>query len=354
LTGAIFIFSVSFAATAYYSIITEGSQADHGAIILIYVPISLIVASAFLSPWTVFLLTALNVGAYLATPLLGATLPANIMAQVGVITLIGFVLIALANFRTNLERTRLVDIQKINQDLKSLSSQLELQVAELEQFTYTVSHDLKSPLITIKGFLGFLRADAVDGNSTRLASDIQRIGDATDKMSRLLSELLDLSRIGRIINASQEISFHTLAEEAVELVHGEIIKRGIAIHIDQDLPLVYGDHERLLEVLQNLINNAAKYMGEQPNPRVEIGKRNRENEFVFFVKDNGLGVDPKYHARIFGLFEKLDPTSEGTGIGLALIKRIIEVHGGRIWVESDGLNKGSTFCFTIPDSRRNP
>ena len=202
--AAIFIFSVSFAATAYYSIIAEGSQADHGTIILIYVPISLIVASSFLSAWAVFLLTGLNVGAYLSTPLLGATLPENIRAQVGVITLIGIVLIALANFRTNLEKARLKDLRKINQDLKSMSAQLEQQVAEMERFTYTVSHDLKSPLVTIKGFLGMLKKDLAENRQDRVQHDFERITQAAEKMGTLLSELLELSRVGHIINSTRE------------------------------------------------------------------------------------------------------------------------------------------------------
>ena len=108
---------------------------------------------------------------------------------------------------------------------------------------------------------------------------------------------------------------------------------------------------RLREVYENLIENAAKHLGDQPAPRIEIGYRNG-NGSTFFVRDNGIGIEEKYHTRIFGLFEKLDPKSEGTGVVLALVKRIIETHGGKIWVESDGLGKGSTFCFTIPDGRK--
>ena len=104
-------------------------------------------------------------------------------------------------------------------------------------------------------------------------------------------------------------------------------------------------------MVENLIDNAAKYMGKQPKPLIEIGSLKAKNEIVIFVRDNGIGIEPKYHTKIFGLFEKLDSTSEGTGIGLALVKRIIETHGGRIWVESEGLGKGSTFCFTIPNKQ---
>jgi len=110
---------------------------------------------------------------------------------------------------------------------------------------------------------------------------------------------------------------------------------------------VHGDRGRLVQVLQNLFENAAKYMGSQPQPKVELGAREEGDDCVFFVRDNGIGVDPKYSERIFGLFEKLDPRSAGTGIGLALVRRIIEFHGGRIWVESDG-RTGSTFLFRLP------
>lgn len=349
--AAIFIFSVTFAATAYYSIITGGSQVDHSAIILIYVPISLIVASSFLSAWVVLLLTGLNVGAYLATPLLGATYPENINAQVGIIILIGCLLIVLAHFRTNLEKARLMDLQKINQELKSMSAQLEQQVAEMERFTYTVSHDLKSPLVTIKGFLGMLKKDLAENRQDRVQQDFDRITRAAEKMGTLLSELLELSRIGRIANPPVEVDLVNLAQEALEMLYGRIQSSNITVHISPDLPIVNGDHTRLREVLENLIDNAAKYMGEQPNPVIEIGKRESGTDTIIYVKDNGMGIEPQFQTRIFGLFEKLKADSEGSGIGLAIIKRIIEVHGGRIWVESEGLGKGSTFCFTIPDEK---
>jgi signal transduction histidine kinase len=217
--------------------------------------------------------------------------------------------------------------------------------AELERFTYTVSHDLRSPLVTIKGFLGLLNKDLLEKNTDRVANDMRRIAGATDKMDTLLSDLLELSRIGRIINPPEEVDLIQLAREAIESVDARICSRNIIVKISPDLPTVHGDRLRLREVLENLIDNAAKYMGDQECPLIEIGIRPGN---VIFVKDNGMGIEPAYTTKIFGLFEKLNPTSEGTGIGLALIKRIVEVHGGRIWAESDGLGKGSTFCFTIP------
>jgi len=110
-------------------------------------------------------------------------------------------------------------------------------------------------------------------------------------------------------------------------------------------------HVRLVEVMQNLIDNAAKFMGGQPQPVIQIGTRGTlENMPVFFVRDNGIGIESQYQERIFGIFNKLDPVSEGTGIGLTLVKRIVEVHGGKIWIESEGAGKGSAFCFTLPTS----
>jgi PAS domain S-box-containing protein len=229
-----------------------------------------------------------------------------------------------------------------------LLEKLETKNTELERFSYTVSHDLKSPLITIKGFLGFLEDDTKSGNINRLKADIRRISDATDKMQLLLNDLLELSRVGRLMNQPQRISFGELAQEAVELVGGRIRKGGIAVHIQQDMPSVYGDRQRLLEVLQNLIDNAAKFMASQPNPRIEINQEGKENgKPIFLVHDNGIGIAPEHHERVFGLFNKLDPNTNGTGIGLAIVKRIVELHGGRIWVQSE-LGKGSTFFFTLP------
>ncbi|MFN8381272.1 MAG: ATP-binding protein [Anaerolineales bacterium] len=229
--------------------------------------------------------------------------------------------------------------------------ELNKKNAELERFTYTVSHDLKSPLVTIKGFLGFLKKDLETNRGDQIQKDLSRIEEATIKMGILLSELLELSRIGRIINQPVQVDLVKLTEETLEILNGRIREQNIKVIVSPDLPRVYADRPRLAEVLENLIDNAAKYMGEQPKPLVEIGSFQVKNEIVIYVRDNGIGIESKYHTKIFGLFEKLDSTSEGTGIGLALVKRIIETHGGRIWVESEGLGKGSTFCFTIPSKQ---
>ena len=229
-----------------------------------------------------------------------------------------------------------------------LIHELSAKNTELEQFTYTVSHDLKAPIITIKGFLGYLEEDAMGGKQERLRRDIERIGGAVDKMNLLLNELLELSRIGRLMNSLEPIEFFSLVDEALEVVQGRLENGLIKVKKTGDSIFVRGDRRRLLEVIQNLVDNAAKFMGQQSAPLIEVGHDGYEKEMpILFVRDNGIGIAPEHFERIFGLFNKLDPHIEGTGIGLALVKRIIEYHGGRVWVES-GVGRGTTFYFTLP------
>lgn len=248
-------------------------------------------------------------------------------------------------------RGEIVQRERAEAEREALIAELERKNAELERFTYTVSHDLKSPLITIKGFMGMLERDALAGNEERMQEDMARISGAVAKMRQLLDELLELSRIGRVVNPPENVSLARLAQEAVELVAGQIAERGVHVEVSPDLPTVYGDRPRLLEVLQNLVDNAVKFMGDQSEPRVEIGVRRENARAVCYVSDNGMGIESRYHVKIFGLFDKLDP-SDGTGVGLALVKRIVEVHGGRIWVESGGRGQGSTLCFTLPEEEK--
>lgn len=240
------------------------------------------------------------------------------------------------------EREEMIDT------LEKQKQELEDKNAELTQFTYTVSHDLKSPLVTISGYLGYIEQDAASGNLVRLKDDTQRIQAAVNKMHSLLTELLELSRIGRMLNTQVNVSFQDLIKDALDILHGQLENQPITFRIEPGLPIVYGDRQRLTEILQNLIDNAIKYMGEQPNPCIEIGQHGEQDgKPILFVRDNGIGIAPEYHERIFGLFNKLDARSDGTGVGLALVKRIVEFHGGKIWVESE-VGKGSTFYFTLP------
>jgi len=244
--------------------------------------------------------------------------------------------------------------KRLEAEREQLIQDLQRKNAELGQFTYTVSHDLKSPLITILGFLAFVEQSLEQGDLAQAKADLQRIRFAAEKMQALLEGLLELSRIGRVANAPSRFPIGEVVMEAVQLLFGNIQHQGrtVDFEIAPGLPLVYGDRARLLQVMQNLLDNALKYMGEQPNPRIEIGWRDAPDEIHLFVRDNGIGIEAEQQEKIFGLFEKLDPRAQGYGVGLALVKRIIEVHGGRVWVESEGEGKGSTFWFSLPKTHQ--
>ncbi|HEU4746125.1 MAG TPA: ATP-binding protein [Anaerolineales bacterium] len=235
---------------------------------------------------------------------------------------------------------------------RDLIARLEAINSEIERFTYLAFHDLRAPLITIKGFTGALKQDLDAGRNDETRRDVERIERAADRMDEILSDLLEFARIGRVRRPSEDVDLEQLVREALGRLNGLIRAKNIEVKLSPDLPSVYGDRVRLREVFENLIENAARYTSGQVQPLIEIGTRRQGDQQVIFVRDNGPGIDPRYHNRIFELFEKLDPATEGPGIGLALTRRIVEVHGGRIWVESEGEGTGSTFCLTLPGSRQ--
>jgi signal transduction histidine kinase len=208
--------------------------------------------------------------------------------------------------------------------------------------------------VTILGFAGVIAADLKAGKTAEVPEQLARITAAGEQMSRLLDDLLELSRIGRIVNPPEDVPLGEIAREAVDLVQGRLDSRGVAVDICPDLPVVRADRRRLLEVFQNLVENAAKFTGDQESPRIQIGMRHEGHERVYYVRDNGQGIEPQHRERIFGLFESLEPPAGGTGVGLTLVRRIVEAHGGSVWAESEGPGFGATLCFTVPDSAREP
>ena len=245
-----------------------------------------------------------------------------------------------------------VDITERKQaevEREQLIRQLRDKAEEMERFIYTVSHDLKSPLITIAGFVGLLKHDFAARDETGFTAHTERITRAAERMNQLLEELLELSRIGRKTHPPEQVSLGELAREAVEMIAGRINEAGALVEVAPDLPEVTVDRRRLLQVYENLIDNAVKFSsGLARTPRILVGVRRESGETLFFVKDNGIGIEPRFVEKVFDLFEKLDPHGSGAGVGLAIVKRIIELHGGKIWAESEGTDKGATFLFTLP------
>ncbi|MEI8375759.1 MAG: PAS domain S-box protein [Planctomycetota bacterium] len=255
-------------------------------------------------------------------------------------------------------RGRITGASTIARDIteqKRREEELRGKNAELEHFSYTVSHDLKSPLVTIKGFLGCLEQDIPGADAEEVKQDIEFIRRAADKMGRLLDELLRISRVGLVVNPPASVALQDLVQDALDAVAGSIRARAVEVkmHLGQQPILLYGDRTRLAEIWQNLLENAVKFMGDQPSPCVEIGIESHGQDTVFFVRDNGIGIDPRFQGKIFGIFERIDPEIEGTGVGLALIKRIVEIYHGTIWLESQGLGLGTCFRFTLPEAVRN-
>jgi PAS domain S-box-containing protein len=238
---------------------------------------------------------------------------------------------------------------------RNVEVERELLIAELcernaamEQFTYAISHDLKSPLVTIRTYLSAIEEDMRHGNHTRALTDLGRVRAAADKMARMQADLLELSRIGRVKPDLREVAVDEVLREACELLAGPIHAASVRVSVNTAGARVRADRGRALQIFQNLLDNAVKCLGNQPQPCIDISCKTDNGFTVTSVRDNGIGIAKAHFERIFGLFEKLDPRAEGTGVGLALVRGIVEAHGGSIWVASDGPGTGAVFHVRLP------
>jgi signal transduction histidine kinase len=244
------------------------------------------------------------------------------------------------------------DISRLNEDLKYHVVQLEESNRELDAFSYSVSHDLRSPLRHMAGFMELLQKRAWPQMDETNRHYMTIISESSIRMGVLIDDLLAFSRIGRSEMRTVAIRVKQIVQEAIGELREETKERDIAWKIGE-LPEIHGDPSLLRLVLVNLISNALKFTRPRPRAEIEIGCTEEEDEFVFFVKDNGVGFDMNYAEKLFGVFQRLHHRDEfeGTGIGLANVRRIVSRHGGRVWAVGS-LNHGATFYFSLPNGRK--
>lgn len=232
-------------------------------------------------------------------------------------------------------------------NLRNAMVQLEQKNEEMTHHFYTISHDLKNPLLTISSFLEEMDTDYKNGDLEQVKNDRRFMNKAIQRMKDLLDGLLLVAKAGDRKLELQNLTLEDVAQEVILLLGGRIKEHEVVVHISSEFIPIRGDRSKLIQVLQNLVDNAIKYRNPEQKLVIEIGARKQGNSQTYFVKDNGKGIDPTQANKVFEIFQQTNRDSEGVGLGLFLVKRIIDVHQGRIWVESEGINKGCTFCFTL-------
>ena len=242
------------------------------------------------------------------------------------------------------------NVEQKKAELEEQHKLLEEANRELDSFTHTVSHDLQAPLRGVASFANFLEEDYKDKLDGEAKEYLKEIREGTTRMSNLIKDLLTLSRISRIKNPFEKTDINELVEAVRKRIEFDINKHRVDLKIQKGLPTIICDRIKLTEVFLNLINNAIKFSSKQEKPPVvEVGYVDDGPFHRFTVKDNGIGIDPKYHDQIFGIFKRLHTADEfeGSGAGLSIVKKVIDDHKGKVWIESQE-GKGTTFLFTIP------
>jgi len=239
--------------------------------------------------------------------------------------------------------------EQMTRELENKTRELSRSNEELNSFAYTVSHDLKAPVVSLQGFSSLLLEGYKDSFDDTGRLYVERIMKNSERMGTLIDDLLELSRIGRIKGQEQLVDISELVSDIASDFSPQLDSKGAKLTITGEMPKVRCDRTRISQVFANLIGNANKFMGDDnDNPTIEVGYESQNGNHLFFVKDNGIGIDKEHHAKIFQIFQRLnDVEVEGTGVGLAIVKKIVENFGGKIWVDSEK-GKGTTMYFTVP------
>jgi len=250
------------------------------------------------------------------------------------------------------EKGEIMGILGISKDIterKKAEKELQQRKEELESLIYSISHDLKAPVASLEGYSSLLLEEYKDKLDAEGRHYLERMKKNINQMTMLIQDLLELSRIGKMMSPPKEVPASEIIQEVLDELRFQIEKRGIELVVAENLPSIYCDRKRMEIVFSNLIDNSIKYMGDTQDPKIEIGYEDKGDVHLFFVKDNGIGIEEKYHDKIFVLFQRLHDLRdvEGTGVGLTIVKKIIESHHGTITVSSQK-GKGATFFFTLP------
>jgi len=251
--------------------------------------------------------------------------------------------------RTETKITELMEALERSLDVLEISFEdVEIRNKELEEFIYALSHEFTNSLNNMRGFLELIPQELVNGEIDTVKLYIERIDKTTNNIQSKLTALYNLMQIRHNHDSPEWVSIASIARK-IEQSFPELSDPKISFIIDSSLPRVYGNPLQLQLLLENLFTNAVKFKDPNKRLQIEFGCDSSQMEKIFYVKDNGIGVDPSNHDQIFKLFVKLNPEIKGRGIGLQIAKNIIDVHGGRIWVESEGLGHGTTFYFTLSE-----
>lgn len=239
----------------------------------------------------------------------------------------------------------LAELRRQNEVLEELVAKLDQSNRDLERFSYTVAHDLSAPLGSIKTLTEMFVAKYKSGLDTSSLRMLDLVVANAQRMDNLIHEILELAKTSRGDVEVVDVNTRAVVDAALDLLHDQIDQSGATVTV-QPLPVVRANQVLLLRVFLNLISNAIKYRGDR-TPAIEISAVSKEQEHVFAIRDNGIGIDPKHQRKIFREFLRLHGKGEGSGIGLAVCTQVVERMHGRIWVESE-LGKGSTFYFSLP------
>jgi len=266
---------------------------------------------------------------------------------------------ALKQYREHLEELveeRTAELRRANEQLRQeiaertrAEEELKKKDKKLEDFVYVVSHELKAPLISLQWFSSVLLKDYHEKLEDEGRRYLERIKENSHDMEVMISDLLALSRIGQVVSAFRDVSSRKIIERACSSLKPWLYKDRIEVFVWDNLPTIHCDEARIYQVFENLLTNAVKFMGDNKSPRIEIGYEDKEDFSQFYVRDNGIGIDPRYHQKIFEIFHRLKEVEDeaATGFGLAIVERIVRHHGGKLWGESER-GKGATFYFTLP------